>query len=247
MRMAYSWRLLVSPVRPGNPEPTRFVRNLIIKRVVDVIGSVIALVVLSPVLMVTALWIKLDSNGPVFFLQERAGLGGEPFRIFKFRTMVDRRPDEIDQHAEQVVSEGRDPRITAAGRWIRATSLDELPQLLNILKGDMSIVGPRPILMEQKSVIPPGYHVRFDVRPGLTGLAQVRGRRSLGWLQQLAYDAEYVHKHSVLYDLGIMAQTIKVLIAGSGVYGGEGENWRTYRDWLNGAPPKDEHVEEAMK
>lgn len=217
------------------------------KRLFDIVSSAAVLLVILPLLLAVALWIKLDSRGPVFFLQQRAGLGGRPFRILKFRTMVHRAPEQIDQHSEQVVSAGRDPRITRAGRFIRATSIDELPQLINILKGDMSVVGPRPVLMEQKEVVPPGYMKRFDVRPGLTGLAQVRGRRSLGWLKQLAFDAEYVEKRSFFYDLGIIFTTIKVVLLGSGIYGGEGLNWRAYRDSLNGRPPEDRDVEEALK
>lgn len=217
------------------------------KRLFDIVSSAAVLIVILPLLLAVALWIKLDSRGPVFFLQQRAGLGGRPFRILKFRTMVHRTPEQIDQHSEQVVSAGRDPRITRAGRFIRATSIDELPQLINILKGDMSVVGPRPVLMEQKEVVPPGYMTRFEVRPGLTGLAQVRGRRSLGWLKQLAFDAEYVEKRSFFYDLGIIFTTIKVVLLGSGIYGGEGLNWRAYRDSLNGRPPEDRDVEEALK
>lgn len=219
----------------------------VIKRLFDIVSSFVALCVLAPVLVSVAIWIKLDSKGPVFFMQQRAGLGGKAFRIFKFRTMIYRDPDAIDQHKEQVVSGGVDARITRAGRFIRATSLDELPQLLNILKGDMSVVGPRPILMEQKEVIPPSYFVRFDVRPGLTGLAQVKGRRSLGWLQQLGYDAEYVKNVGFWYDLGIIFQTVKVVLLGSGIYGGDGLNWRTYRDRLAGSPPRDEDVQTAME
>lgn len=217
------------------------------KRLFDIVSSGVVLIMVLPLLVVVALWIKLDSSGPVFFLQQRAGLGGKPFRIFKFRTMVHRAPDQIDQHKEQVVSAGRDSRITRAGNFIRATSIDELPQLINILKGDMSVVGPRPVLMEQKEVVPPGYMKRFDVRPGLTGLAQVRGRRSLGWLQQLAFDAEYVLKRSFFYDLNIIFTTVKVVLMGSGIYGGEGLNWRAYRDSLNGRPPQDSDVQEALK
>jgi lipopolysaccharide/colanic/teichoic acid biosynthesis glycosyltransferase len=216
------------------------------KRMFDIVSSSVALVVLSALLLVVAVWIKLDSRGPVFFMQQRAGLGGQPFRILKFRTMVNRAPDEIDQHNEHVVSDGQDPRITRAGRIIRATSLDELPQLINILKGDMSLVGPRPVLMEQKEVVPPGYMKRFSVRPGLTGLAQVRGRRSLGWLQQLAYDAEYIEKRSMALDLTILLKTFKLVWSRSGVYGGEGLNWRTYRNSLAGRPPADRDVEQAM-
>lgn len=217
------------------------------KRLFDIVSSAAVLLVILPLLLAVALWIKLDSRGPVFFLQQRAGLGGRPFRILKFRTMLHRAPEQIDQHSEHVVSAGRDPRITRAGRFIRATSIDELPQLINILKGDMSVVGPRPVLMEQKEVVPPGYMTRFDVRPGLTGLAQVRGRRSLGWLQQLAFDAEYVEKRGFFYDLGIIFTTVKVVLLGSGIYGGEGLNWRAYRDSLNGRPPQDRDVEEALK
>ncbi|TVP50595.1 MAG: sugar transferase [Halomonas sp.] len=218
-----------------------------VKRLIDIIGSAAGLIVLSPLLILVAVWIKLDSKGPVFFMQQRAGLGGQPFSIFKFRTMLYRAPETIDQHQEQVVSAGYDPRITRAGRFIRATSLDELPQLINILKGDMSIVGPRPVLMEQTEVVPPGYKKRFSVRPGLTGLAQVRGRRSLGWLQQLAHDAEYVDNQSLALDLKILLLTVKVVVTGSGIYGETGLNWRTYRDRLNGQPPKDSDVEEAMR
>ncbi|MDW7746928.1 sugar transferase [Halomonas sp.] len=218
----------------------------LVTRLFDIVSSATALLALSPLLLAVALWIKLDSRGPVFFMQQRAGLDGRPFRIFKFRTMVHRAPNEIDQSSEPVVSEGHDPRITRAGRVIRASSLDELPQLLNILKGDMSVVGPRPVLMEQKEVVPPGYMKRFSVRPGLTGLAQVRGRRSLGWLKQLAFDAEYVEKRSFFYDLGIILATVKVVLLGGGIYGGEGLNWRTYRDSLEGRPPADDDVIAAL-
>lgn len=218
-----------------------------IKRLFDVIGSGAGLLMLSPLLIMLAVWIKLDSQGPVLFRQQRAGRGERPFSIFKFRTMLHRAPDSINQHQEKVVSVSDDPRITRAGRFIRATSLDELPQLINILKGDMSIVGPRPVLMEQTEVVPPGYKKRFSVRPGLTGLAQVRGRRSLGWLQQLAHDAEYVDKQSSMLDIKILLLTIKVVAMGSGIYGAEGLNWRTYRDQLDGRPPQDSDVEEAMR
>lgn len=218
-----------------------------IKRLFDLITSGAGLIMLSPLLLLVAIWIKLDSKGPVFFMQQRAGRDERSFKIFKFRTMLHRAPDTIDQHQEQVVSDGHDPRITKAGRFIRATSLDELPQLINIFKGDMSVVGPRPVLMEQTAVVPPSYKKRFSVRPGLTGLAQVKGRRSLGWLQQLAYDAEYVDKQSLAFDLKILLLTVKVVLTGGGIYGEAGLNWRTYRDRLNGQPPRDSDVEEAMR
>lgn len=206
--------------------------NLAIKRLFDVFSSGFALLLLLPVLLLLGVWIRLDSSGPAFFSQRRIGLNQREFRVLKFRTMVDRDPDQIDQHAEAVVSVGEDPRITRSGRLLRATSLDELPQLWNIFIGDMSVVGPRPVLPEQLEVVPEDYLDRFAVRPGLTGLAQVRGRRTLGWLEQLNTDSEYARKHHFFYDLWIILRTVYVVLTANGVYGGEGQNWRSYRDEL---------------
>lgn len=202
------------------------------KRLFDLLSSIIVLLLLTPLLLFISLWIRFDSPGPVLFRQVRVGRGQRPFSILKFRTMWHRDSNTIDQHNEQVITTGHDPRITRAGRILRATSLDELPQLWNIFIGDMSVVGPRPILPEQIEVVHDPYVERFRVRPGLTGLAQVRGRRSLGWLDQLAADAEYVKRQGLLFDLGIILRTFVVLFTGSGVYGGETQNWRAYRDSL---------------
>ncbi|PYG00005.1 lipopolysaccharide/colanic/teichoic acid biosynthesis glycosyltransferase [Thioalkalivibrio sp. ALE21] len=202
------------------------------KRLFDLLSSGLALLLLSPLLLGIAMAIKLDTRGPVLFRQQRIGRGQKPFRVLKFRTMVDRDPDAIDQHSEQVVSEGEDPRITRVGRFLRATSLDELPQLWNIFRGDMSVVGPRPVLPEQVEVVPRQFMIRFEVRPGLTGLAQVRGRRTLGWLQQLEADAQYILRRGVLYDLWLILRTVHVVATGRGVYGTPGQNWRAYRDSL---------------
>ncbi|MGE4370505.1 MAG: sugar transferase [Burkholderiaceae bacterium] len=203
-----------------------------IKRILDIAISGIALLVLSPLFLILAIWIRIDSEGRIFFKQRRVGLEQRVFRVIKFRTMIDREPDSIDQHREQVVSEGDDPRITRSGKFLRKTSLDELPQLWNIFIGDMSLVGPRPILPEQLEVVPPEYLSRFSVRPGLTGLAQVRGRRSLGWLQQVEADAEYARNYGFFYDLGLLFRTVHVVLTGKGIYGGEVQNWRAYRDSL---------------
>lgn len=202
------------------------------KRAFDICSSGLALILLSPLLVVLALWIKFDSPGRVFFLQRRVGRGQCEFRVVKFRSMIERDPDSIDQYAEQVVSEGKDPRITRSGQLLRKTSLDELPQLWNIFVGDMSVVGPRPVIPEQVEVVPPDYMCRFDVRPGLTGLAQVRGRRSLGWLEQLEADTEYVRDYGFFYDMWLILRTVYVVVTGKGIYGGEGKNWRAYRDEL---------------
>lgn len=202
------------------------------KRGFDILASAAALVVLSPLLVAMALWIKLDSPGPVFFRQRRIGKDRRVFRVLKFRTMIERDPDRIDQYAEGVITTGEDPRITRSGRFLRKTSIDELPQLWNMLVGDMSVVGPRPILPEQLEVVPAEFLSRFDVRPGLTGLAQVRGRRSLGWLEQLAADAEYARDHGFFYDMWLILRTVHVVATGKGIYGGEGQNWREYREEL---------------
>lgn len=210
------------------------------KRAFDIASSGAALIVLSPLIAILGLWVKLDSPGRVFFLQRRVGRYRAEFRIVKFRSMFERNPDSIDQNKEQVVSEGTDPRITRAGRFLRKTSLDELPQLWNILLGEMSVVGPRPVLPEQMQVVPPEYAARFDVRPGLTGLAQVRGRRSLGWLEQLQADTEYARNCSFLYDIWLILRTVHVVATGKGIYGGDGNNWRTYRDKIRAGREKQE-------
>ncbi|MFN4354449.1 sugar transferase [Parvibaculum sp.] len=201
-----------------------------IKRIFDIVASGGALVVLSPLLLLLTLWIRLDSPGSALFRQRRIGIGQKEFRVLKFRTMFERDPDSIDQYKEGVITTSEDPRITRSGRFLRKTSLDELPQLWNIFRGDMSIVGPRPIIPEQLEAVPSEFMTRFDVRPGLTGLAQVRGRRSLAWLDQLAADAEYVRDQGFLYDIKLMLLTVYVVLTGKGIYGEEGQNWRDYRD-----------------
>lgn len=200
------------------------------KRLFDILSSSLVLFVLIIPMLVIALWIRLDSPGPILFRQIRVGRNGKKFSILKFRSMWHRNSEAINQNTELVVSTGNDSRITSAGRILRATSLDELPQLWNILVGDMSVVGPRPVLPEQVEVVPDQFRKRFRVRPGLTGLAQVRGRRSLSWLDQLAADAEYVDCRGFLFDMWIILRTFVVLLTGRGVYGNESQNWRAYRD-----------------
>jgi lipopolysaccharide/colanic/teichoic acid biosynthesis glycosyltransferase len=199
-----------------------------LKRAFDVAVSATAILILSPLLLFLAVWIRVDSPGRIFFRQRRAGRDLREFRVVKFRTMMDRDPDSIDQRAEQVIKEGQDPRITRSGRFLRKTSLDELPQLWNILTGDMSLVGPRPVLPEQVDVVPPEYMARFKVRPGLTGLAQVRGRRSLGWLEQLQFDTEYATRPLLWLDLWIIVKTFGVVFNSSEIYGDETKNWRSF-------------------
>lgn len=176
-----------------------------VKRVTDVVLCSGALVVLSPLLSLTALAIKADSPGTVLFRQERLGRGGRPFTMYKFRSM------SVGAEAGGVYESKNDARVTRVGRVIRRTSVDELPQLVNIIKGDMSIVGPRPTLT---------YHPwpfeeydefqkrRFEVRPGVTGWAQVNGRKALDWGDRIKLDVEYVDRVSAWFDLRILLKTI---------------------------------------
>ncbi|MGR2737568.1 sugar transferase [Billgrantia sp. Q4P2] len=199
------------------------------KRSIDIAVSAVALLVLAPLLVLIALLIRCDTPGPALFVQRRVGRNLKPFWIYKFRTMQDRDAAVIDPLVEGVIRSGHDPRITRIGRYLRATSLDELPQLLNILKGDMSLVGPRPVLVEQVEAVPDEYMQRFKVRPGLTGLAQVYGRRSLGWLEQLALDVRYTERASIGFDFKLMLTTVYVVLTLKDIYGSTEQNWRQYR------------------
>ena len=170
----------------------------------DIVLSLVALVLLSPLLLLVALWIVLDSGWPVFFRQTRVGQGGQPFSIFKFRSM------RTDAAATgPYFTAANDPRITGVGRFIRRTSIDELPQIINVLKGEMSLVGPRPDMPVQQSLYrPEDWATRCSVRPGITGLAQALIRSEGTQEQRLALDLRYVREASVWFDLKIMWWTL---------------------------------------
>ena len=174
------------------------------KRLMDIVLSLVALVLLSPLLLLVALWIVLDSGWPVFFRQTRVGQGGQPFSIFKFRSM------RTDAAATgPYFTAANDPRITGVGRFIRRTSIDELPQIINVLKGEMSLVGPRPDMPVQQSLYrPEDWATRCSVRPGITGLAQALIRSEGTQEQRLALDLRYVREASVWFDLKIMWWTL---------------------------------------
>lgn len=181
------------------------------KRVFDLLLSSIALILLLPVLILTALFIKKD-GGSVFFLQNRVGLDGKLFRIFKFRSMIVG-ADKVGGYSTCV----GDVRITKVGKFIRRTSIDELPQLLNVLIGDMSIVGPRPNVPQQiKEYTAEDWNRRNSVKPGITGLAQVKHRSSASMEQRLALDLEYVESSSLLLDFQLILLTVKQIIAKGG-------------------------------
>lgn len=173
-----------------------------IKRVLDIIISFTALVVLSPVLLIVAVLVRIKLGSPVIFHQERPGCGERIFRLCKFRSMTDGR----DENGALLPDEAR---LTRFGKALRATSLDELPELWNILKGDMSLIGPRPLLVSYLPYYTEEERLRHSVRPGLTGLAQVRGRNLLDWDKRFATDVEYVRNISFLLDMKIFFMTIR--------------------------------------
>ncbi len=175
-----------------------------IKRVLDVALSCILLFALSPVFLITALAVRISIGAPVIFKQERGGLGGKVFNIYKFRTMTDKRDEQ-----GALLPDGE--RVTRFGAFLRRTSIDELPQLVNILRGEMSFVGPRPQLAEFLPYYSDGENIRHSVRPGLTGLAQISGRNLLSWKERFALDCKYAENISFLGDLKIVLLTAGVL------------------------------------
>lgn len=180
-----------------------------LKRSLDVMASVSGLVVLAPLLLIVALLVWLRLGSPVLFRQSRPGLNGEVFELMKFRTML-----EIDEAAGVVTNE---QRMTDFGRVLRATSLDELPSLLNILRGDMSLVGPRPLLVKYLPLYSARQRRRHEVRPGLTGLAQVSGRNALEWERRFELDVHYVENRSLSLDVRILLQTVWKVIRRDGI------------------------------
>lgn len=186
-----------------------------LKRAFDIAASTSALVVLSPVLAITAYKVKKELGSPVLFRQTRPGLHGKPFEMIKFRTMKD-----ATDKAGNALPDSQ--RLTEFGKKLRASSLDELPELWNVLKGDMSLVGPRPLLMEYLPLYSAEQAKRHNVRPGVTGYAQVNGRNSLSWQDKFKLDTWYVEHQSFLLDLKILLKTVKKVIIKDGI-SAEGE------------------------
>lgn len=182
-----------------------------VKRVLDVVVASVALVVLAPLLLVVAVLIRVSDGGPALFVQTRPGRDGRPYDILKFRSM---RPDP---ELERVGAPGDHLRITPLGALLRRTSIDELPNLLNVLKGEMSVVGPRPHRMDYLPLYSDRQWRRHDVLPGITGLAQVRGRNALDWPTRLELDVEYVQGRSWWLDLKIVLATVRVVLGAEGV------------------------------
>ena len=188
--------------------------NQRVSRALDVVLAAGLLAVASPLLAVAAIAIRLESRGPVFYRQLRVGRDGEPFELWKLRTMV---PGAESMGAGIYVIDG-DPRITRVGRLLRRFSLDELPNLVNVLRGEMAIVGPRPTVQEQVDRYTERQRRRLEVKPGITGWAQVNGRTSLPWPERIELDVWYVEHRSLRLDLRILARTARLLATGHGLY-----------------------------
>jgi lipopolysaccharide/colanic/teichoic acid biosynthesis glycosyltransferase len=191
----------------------------VVRRVVDVLVGIVAAVVLSPVIVAVAVAVRVSMGSGVLFRQRRLGRGRRPFDLVKFRTMRHAPAGPWDPARDH-------ERITRVGRFLRSTSLDELPSLANLVRGDIALVGPRPLPVQYEGRFLPHELVRFDVRPGITGLAQVRGRNTVDWDDRLELDAEYVATRSLRGDLRILVSTLAVVVGRSGIDNADGVTMR---------------------
>lgn len=203
----------------NSPNEYRNTVNSILKRAIDITGSLVGLILLSPLFVIVAIMIKLeDPKGSVLFYQTRIGKNEKPFRMYKFRSMISNAEEKLKDLLAQNEIEGamfkmkNDPRITKIGKFIRKTSIDELPQLINVLRGEMSLVGPRPPLVREVKEYTDYDKLRLTVKPGCTGLWQVSGRNELSFKEMVELDLKYIQDRSVGFDLIIIFKTFKVLL-----------------------------------
>lgn len=182
----------------------------VVKRTIDIVCSGLGLIVLSPILLITSVLIRIKLGSPIFFTQDRLGKDGKVFKMIKFRTML----DAVDKWGEPLPDE---ERMTSFGQLLRSASIDELPELINVFKGDMSLVGPRPLLVEYKELYSPEQFRRHEVRPGITGWAQVNGRNTLGWSERFKLDVEYVDNYNIFMDIKILFMTVLKVVKRDGI------------------------------
>ena len=194
-----------------------------IVRALDLAVAVVGLVLSSPVMLVATVAIRLESHGSPIYRQRRIGRHGEPFEMLKLRTMV----SGAEHHGAGMAVNYGDPRITRVGHFLRRFSLDELPNLVNVLRGEMSIVGPRPTIQAQVDQYTERQRRRLEVKPGLTGWAQVNGRASLPWHERIELDIWYVDHRTLRLDLAIIWKTVRLLVTGEGLYKGDRGGWKT--------------------
>jgi len=192
-----------------------------IRRAIDILVSVAGLLCTGPLIALAALAIRLESPGPVIYRQRRIGLDGRPFDVLKLRTMV----DGAEHIGAGLAIDRGDARITRVGALLRRWSIDELPNLLNVLRGEMSLIGPRPTLPHQVEAYDERQRGRLAIRPGITGWAQVNGRTSLPWTERIELDLHYIEHRSLALDIEILKRTVAVLLGGEGLYRGETGGW----------------------
>jgi lipopolysaccharide/colanic/teichoic acid biosynthesis glycosyltransferase len=192
-----------------------------IRRLIDIVISTLTLILAMPVLALAVLAVRLESRGPVIYRQRRAGRDGRAFDVFKLRTMV----DGAEHLGAGLAVNANDSRITRVGAFLRRTSLDELPNLVNVLRGEMSLIGPRPTLPAQVDQYTHRQRGRLTVKPGITGWAQVNGRASLPWAERIELDLYYVEHRSLALDLRILLRTPAMVLGGSGLYKGQAGGW----------------------
>lgn len=181
-----------------------------VKRAIDIVCSGLGLIVLSPILVIAAILIRKNLGSPIFFTQDRIGKDGKVFKMIKFRTML----DATDKYGNQLPDE---ERLTSFGKLLRSTSIDELPELVNVFLGDMSLVGPRPLLVEYKDLYSTEQWRRHEVRPGITGWAQVNGRNSISWSERFKLDVEYIDNYNLILDIKILFMTVLKVIKKDGI------------------------------
>ena len=184
--------------------------NLIIKRMIDIIGSLVALIIFSPVLLITSILVYTKLGSPVFFLQYRVGKDNKVFKMIKFRSMINAK----NKFGEDLPDE---ERLTPFGKKLRSLSIDELPELINVLKGDMSLVGPRPLLVDYLELYSEEQRRRHEMRPGITGLAQISGRNSISWDERFKLDVSYIDKYNIFLDFKILFMTVYKVIKRDGI------------------------------
>ncbi len=204
--------------------------NIVLKRLLDVVGSVLLIVFLSPLLLLAAVMVRIKLGSPIFFTQERLGLNGKSFTIWKFRSMT----NCVDENGEFLADEYR---LTKFGKLLRDCSIDELPQLWNVIIGDMSLIGPRPFIAEYGSRYTAEQMRRHEVRPGISGWAQVMGRNSISWNQKFILDVWYVDNCSLFTDFNILLRTFPIVFGRAGV---SAENHVTMPEWANAEIPVDD-------
>jgi undecaprenyl phosphate N,N'-diacetylbacillosamine 1-phosphate transferase len=220
--LGFTYNYQLNDINKHNELRVRLMRHfcVLLKRAFDITISLLVLIFFIPLWIIISILIVCDSEGPFLFLQQRLGKSGKPFVIYKFRTMI----KDADKTGFEVKK--GDERITRIGKILRATSLDEIPQFLNVIKGEMSVVGPRPALVRDFERYDEEQKRRLEMRPGITGLAQVCGRATLSWPERIKYDLEYINNWSIWLDIRIILKTIKKIVSKEDLYNQVGSGWK---------------------